>query len=90
MIFNFIDPNHGISCVAEYDEEGSTLLFDFADYEATSSMFSNEVVNEVREWCMSSHINCGSIYRAHEHLEVLELIKSDLIELEVKAFKLNP
>jgi hypothetical protein len=71
MIISFNHPIHGISCTAEYDIEGKTVIFDIVEYEEAKKKYATEVVEEVRQWCMRNAINCDSVNRANVHLVYL-------------------
>lgn len=67
----FQHPEYGIPCVAIWDEDGKTLMFDIEDYDDAEQWNTAEDVENVRQWCMRNAINCESINRVNSHLAFL-------------------
>jgi hypothetical protein len=67
----FQHPDYGIPCIAIWDEDGETLMFDIEDYEEAEKWNPAEDVEAVRQWCMRNAINCDSANRANNHLAFL-------------------
>ncbi|MMZ59128.1 hypothetical protein D1872_211480 [compost metagenome] len=73
MKLRFQCPLNGIPCIAEWDEEGEILQFDFEDFEEAIKTNTKQEIGETVYWCMQNVINCHSIHQANRHLDFLEI-----------------
>ncbi len=67
----FLHPETKIPMIATWSEERETVMFDFENYDSTDANYTPEVIEEVYNWCMHSHINCYSMSQANKHLMFL-------------------
>lgn len=71
MQVGFQHPDTGIPCVATYDEDGKTLMFDIENPEEAERHNTEEDIQAVFKWCMRNPINCYSLDQAYDHMRYL-------------------
>ncbi|OZB98059.1 hypothetical protein [Paenibacillus sp. XY044] len=73
---NFFHPSTKIPMIAEWDEDGKTVMFNYDNFEQARKDFDSKAIEETREWCIQSAINCYSIEQANDHLAHLKIIST--------------
>ena len=73
MKLDFLHPEYGIPCFAEWDEEGQVVLLDIQNYDEAFENYPLEVVEEARRWCMRNGANCQNKEAANRHLAFLNI-----------------
>lgn len=68
---HFEHPETSIMLVGEWDDRGETVVFDFEDFDLAAEKNTQNDIEEVREWCIQSAINCYDVHQANRHLTYL-------------------
>lgn len=70
---NFIHPSTKIPMIAEWDEDGKTVMFNYYNFEEARNDFDSKAIEETNEWCIQNALNCYSIEQANNHLVHLKI-----------------